>query len=235
MKQRTYKELKPRHRYQSSDFWFTLTKKGYHPKTGTHKPTISVVDHNEYLLEAQLNSGKFELDGWSYPVIEWSFISRTRDDIYDSTHCVYQLILGTDGIPVPKYTYRKPDDEHDYGVGGTRVKSNYRVSGVLVTLLKKRALVDDSHHEVVVSVNDYHDYLFKHNAQSGVIEFNHMLYLIKEFTEIPRKAALKKDGTPYYSRTKHYKLLLRVPGRKIFGYLDQRYSKLDEMLNDVQI
>lgn len=235
MKQRVYKDLQPRHRYQSNDFWITLIKKGYHPKTGAHKPTISVTDYNEYLLEAQLASGKFVLDGWSYPVLEWKFISRTHHDRYDTVNCIYELALDTSAIPVDKYKYQRPDDEQFCGVRDARVSRNYRVGGPLVRLIKKRALFDGMHHELVISAPYYHVDMIKSNLKSGAIEFHHMLYLVSNWEEIPRQTALKKDGTPYFSRSQYIKIVLKAPGRKIQYNHERRPSILDEMFENVQL
>lgn len=234
--QRQYKDLKPKHRYKSNDFWCTLVKKGWHPKTGTHRPTISVMDYNEYLLEAQLASGKFEFDGWSYPVIEWKFISRTHYDVYDSTRCIYELVLGMAGIPIKKSIYQIPDDEKCCGVGGSKTGNNYRIGGVLARLVKKSVCVaGGAYHAPMVSIPYYHyDYL-KMQLSSGVIEFNHMLYLVIGWEDVPRKTALKKDGTPYVSRNKYISMKLKTPGRRVQYNHERRKSLLDEMFEDVQL
>lgn len=236
MKHRVYKDLKPKHRYQSGDFWVTLVKKGYHPKTAAHKPTISVTDYNEYLLEEQLHSGNFDLDGWSYPVLEWKFISRTYHEMYDYTKCVYELTLDMSALPIHKYRCARPDTEHDCGVSGARVKNGYAINGYRSRLVKRLVNVDQSHHVIVVSMDYYHyDALKWHLKTNDVISFNHMLYLVLDYEEVPRKAALKKDGTPYFSSKVYAQFKLKAPGRKIQYEHERRKSVLDEIFEDVQL
>lgn len=229
---RVYKDLKPKHRYQSDHCWLTLMKKGYHPKTGLHKPTVSVAEHNEYLLEQALVSGKLELDGWSYPVISWKFVSRTAYDNFDTVRAVYELELGVDGLPVKKYRY-SIDDEKNYGLGATRVGHNVRVGEILACLLKKSVLFDGVNHEVMISVPYYHMDMVCYELKSGVMNFNHMLYLVLRWEEIEKKTALKKDGTPYFSRNRNILIRFKAPGRRMQYERERRKSVIDEMLEHV--
>lgn len=234
-KLRKYSDLKPKKRYKSDNFFCTLVKKGYHPKNGAHSPTISLMDYNEYLLEAQLASGKFELDGWIYPVISWKFISRIHDDVYDSTRCVYELVLGMDATPVESLQY-KPDDEKWYGVCGSKTGNNYRIGGVTARLIKKSPCVTGgNYHTPVVSIPYYNYCYLKTQLNSGVIEFNHMLYLVLDWEDVPRKTTLKKDGTPYVIRNNYISMKLKTPGRRVQQNHERKPNVLDEMFEDVQL
>lgn len=236
MTQRTYKDLKRKRRYQSTTFWVTLMKKGYHPKTGAHKPTISVIDHSEYLLEQQLQAGKLVLDGLSYPVICWKCVSRTHYDLYDKVRCIYEITLGMSALPVKKFQYNRPDTESQCGVASAKVGNCYHVNQYRGKLVKKNVCVDGTHHIVVVSMEHYHyDALEYQLKTNDVVAFNHMLYLVLDREKIIRKAATKKDGTPYFHRKVYLQLKLKTPGRRIQYDHEKPKSVLDEMFEDVQL
>lgn len=228
-----YKDLRPRKRYVCNGFWCTLLKKGYHPKAGVHTPQISVLEHSAYQLEAELRSGKLQLSGYSYPVLGWTYVHCIHDDIYDSIRCVYDLVLGMGGIPIPKAKSNVVRVEDEHGVAAARVKNCYRIAGVLCRLLKKN--IDDGRgwHEPIISVRDYHQYLIKSELNSGTIDFNHMLYLVLDWEIVPQKAAIKKDGTPYYHSTIMMKIRLKTPGRKIVYDHQRPKSKIDNLLANV--
>jgi hypothetical protein len=236
MKPRVYKDLRSKHRYQSSSFWVTLVKKGYHPRTGAHKPTVSVADYNDYLLEAQLNAGFFEFDGWSYPVISWSLVGRVHDDRYDYTRCFYELVLGTTALPARKPERIILDNERGYGVQDAKTRHCYRISNYRCKLVKKSVNVDQSHHVIVVSMKYYHYDALKYWLKTNdVVSFNHMLYLVLGCEDIPRHGALKKDGTPYCSNNVYVQLKLKAPGRKIQYDHERPRSILDEILENVHL